>query len=235
MNDLVVEYRFSMADGQKMRFVICLDPSCLEMTGSPQELPPEWTQLEFHGCRNCPLSPSEHLHCPLALAISHIVDGFAHIVSYDETELEVVTRERTVTQHTTVQRAVSSLMGLVMATSGCPHTAFFRPMAMFHLPLATMIETTYRSVSMYLLAQYFRQQAGLETDTALTGLKQIYADLGEINIAIAQRLRHAVPSDAAVNAVVLLDLFAKVLPLSIDDAVEELAYLFTPYLTPTLR
>lgn len=233
MADLTVEYRFAMADGTRMQFVICLDPECLEMTcHQNREDPPTWTRLDFYPCPNCPLSATEHLHCPLALAILHIVSGFSSIVSYEETSLEVVTRERTIVQRTTVQRGVSSLMGLVMAASGCPHTRFFRPMAMFHLPLANHEETIYRATSMYLLAQYLRRQSGLAAELELEGLRKIYRNIEVVNRAIAQRLRAASDKDASVNAVVQLDLYAKILPLAIDSALEELLPVFVPYLEP---
>ena len=59
-----------------------------------------------------------------------------------------------------------------MATSGCPHMDFFKPMARFHLPLANAEETVYRATSMYLLAQYFLQREGKEADMELEGLKK---------------------------------------------------------------
>jgi hypothetical protein len=34
-----------------------------------------------------------------------------------------------------------------------------------------------------------------------------------------------------VNAVILLDMFAKSMPLAIDDSLEEIRYLFKPYLS----
>lgn len=227
-----VEYRFSMADGARKHFVICLDPECLELTCQTMENPPPWTRLEFHICAHCPLSPDEHLHCPLALAILQIVDDFSHIVSYEETLLEVVTKERTISQATTVQRGVSSLMGLLMATSGCPHLAFFRPMAAFHLPLATQQETMMRAVSMYLMAQYMRHRLGLDAKLEVDGLWEIYRNIEKVNLAMARRLRAASDQDSSVNALVQLDLYAKMVPLILDEALMELRPYFEAYLRP---
>jgi hypothetical protein len=42
-----------------------------------------------------------------------------------------------------------------VATSGCRYTAYFKPMARFHLPFANEEETAYRAISMYLLSQRF--------------------------------------------------------------------------------
>jgi hypothetical protein len=153
-------------------------------------------------------------------------------LSYDAVDVEVITAERTVVKHTTAQRTISSLMGLVTATSGCPHTDYLKPLARFHLPLASEEETIFRASAMYLLAQYFRHKQGLEADLELRGLTQRYRELHEVNLAMAQRLRAATSTDAAANAVVLLDLFAKSLPYAIEESLGEIAYLFKPYFDP---
>ena len=121
-------------------------------------------------------------------------------------------------------------MGLIMATSGCPHTSFFKPMARFHLPLASADETIYRATSMYLLAQYFLRKQGQETDLELEGLAKIYHNIQLINKALAERLRAITDKDSAINALILLDIFAQTLPYAIEDSLEEVRYLFTPYL-----
>ncbi len=54
---------------------------------------------------------------------------------------------------TTAQQAMSSVLGLIMATAGCPWTDRLRPMARFHLPFASDAETLYRSISMFLLSR----------------------------------------------------------------------------------
>jgi hypothetical protein len=103
-------------------------------------------------------------------------------------------------------------------------------MARFHLPLATEEETIYRATSMYLLAQYFRAQEGGTPDLALDGLLEIYERMHTVNMNIASRLRKAVEKDSSLNALVLLDLFSKALPDTIEYSLDEIRYLFRPYL-----
>ena len=74
------------------------------------------------------------------------------LVSFDTVGVTVVQAERTVHAETTAQQAMSSVLGLIMATAGCPWTDRLRPMARFHLPFASEVETLYRSVSMFLLS-----------------------------------------------------------------------------------
>ena len=60
----------------------------------------------------------------------------------------------------------------------------------------------------------------------LDGLKEIYANLKTINLAIAERFREGIKTDSSANAIIILDTFAQLVPYSIDEALEELRYLF---------
>jgi hypothetical protein len=145
--------------------------------------------------------------------------------------VDVVTEVRSISQDTTAEEGIGSLMGLVSATSGCPHTAFFKPLARFHLPFAGQAETVFRVASMYLLGQYFRKKAGLDADLALKGLRKTYDDVQVVNASVAARLRSATEKDSMLNAIVLLDMYAKTLSFAIDQSLEEIHYLFAPSLT----
>lgn len=232
MEPLTIEYQFRMRDGKEDLISLCLDPVSLELIDANLPPAPPWTALTFKQCPNCPLSEADHPFCPLARHLVNLVNRFECLISYDWLHVEVKTVERFISQETTAQRALSSLMGLIFPTSGCPRTAFFKPMARFHLPFSSEDETIYRATSMYLLAQYFRQKNGQTADIALTGLNDIYAQMQEVNRAIASRLRSASSTDASVNALIILDMFAKTLPCVIRDSVEELRHLFVPYLNP---
>lgn len=229
MSKYGIRYTFRLSDGSEERIDLQLDRISMQLTGTESEARPDWTRLGFHQCPNCPLSPEQHPHCPLALNLVGLVERFDGLLSHDKVELEVVTEDRTVTQTTTAQRGISSLMGLVIATSGCPHAAFLRPMARYHLPLASREETTYRATSMYLLAQYFLKKAGATADLELDGLTKIYRELGTVNSSIAERLRAATTSDSSVNAIIVLDVYAKTVELVIEESLERVKHLFAPY------
>lgn len=231
MENITIEYRFTFPDGNHDVFQLNIDSQSLELTGNTPDNPPSWTRLDFHQCPNCLLSTRMNPYCPLALNLVNIVTFFDRIYSYDELDVEVKTVERCMSQRTSAQRAVSSLMGVVIATSGCPHTVFFKPMARFHLPFASEAETVYRAVSMYLLAQYFLTKEGKKGDTELKGLKKIYDNMQVVNGSIAERLRAGSKTDTSVNSIVLLNLYAMAMPYVIQDSLEELRYLFAPYVT----
>jgi len=121
-------------------------------------------------------------------------------------------------------------MGLMMAASGCPHMAFFKPMARFHLPMSTDEETIYRAVSIYLLAQYFVKQKDRQRNFQLEGLKDIYENIQLVNSYVADRLRAATKSDSSLNGLITLDMFAKSILFAIKESLEGIRYLFSPYL-----
>ncbi len=229
MRKIEIRYCFTLDQGRSEIIDLRIDDQTLENLEQPSAHLPEWTRLDFHQCPHCPLDPASRPHCPVAVCLVGVASRFEDIVSFDEVEVTVVSKERTVSQQTTAQRAISSLLGLLFATSGCPHTQFFKPMACFHLPLATEEDTIFRVAGMYLLGQYFRGREGRGEDLSLAGLTTIYQNMQQVNVEIADRLRSAFKSDSSVNALILLDMFAKALPFVIKDTLEEIRYLFDPY------
>jgi len=232
MKEFTIYYNFKFPDGSDEGFQLRLDPETLELQGNTPDGVPAWTKLDFHQCPNCPLSVEKHPECPLALRLVNLVQRFDGVLSHDRVDLEVITEERTIRQKTTAQRGIGSLMGLVIASSGCPHTAYLRPMARFHLPLASNEETVYRATSMYFLAQYFAKKEGANANLELDGLSHIYENLQIINVAIAERLRAATTTDSSVNAIVVLDVYAKTVEMVIGGSLERIRYLFAPYFQP---
>ncbi|MBT4484659.1 MAG: hypothetical protein HOC71_13390 [Candidatus Latescibacteria bacterium] len=234
MNTLTIKYCFTLQDDSKRVFNLLLDAHTLELTDNVPEVLPSWTNLDFHQCSNCPLSIQTHPHCPLAANLVNIVKGFDGLLSYDDIHLDVFAEDRVISQNTTAQKGISSLMGIVNAASGCPHTVFFRPMARFHLPLASEEETIYRASSMYMLAQYFLKNDGKTIDLELMGLAEIYNKLQVMNTAVSQRLRAATKTDSSINAVIMLHTFSVTLPYVIEESLEEIRYLFYPYIKSSL-
>ena len=177
-----------------------------------------------------PAQRRTHPLCPAAAKLADVVPRFEPLLSYDSVRLEVETEERTTVGETSAQQALSSMLGLIMATSGCPHTEFLKGMARFHLPLASEEETLFRSVATYLLAQYLRQRHGAAPDVELRGLQHIYAELRVVNAAFTKRLRAAGRADATLNALVLLDVFAIIVPSAVEESLADLGSALEPVL-----
>ncbi|MGI5860532.1 MAG: DUF6901 family protein [Myxococcales bacterium] len=224
-----IHYVFRLSDGTEVEFTVRLHPETLLNVASLPEQAPEWTQLEFQQCPNCPLDPKTMPLCPTAAHLVDAVSGFSRTLSFEEAEVRVDVPERSMSAHTTVQAGLSSLLGIYMSTSGCPILAKLRPMVRFHLPFATPLETMFRSTSMYLVGQFLRMQDGHQPDWTLAGLADAYRATAEVNRAFARRLWAASEKDANINALILLDIFTKAVPDSIEDRLVELKGIFSAW------
>jgi hypothetical protein len=230
MEQIKYQYKFTFSDGHSETFPIVLDGTTLE----PQEpLPlklPEWTRLRFEKCDNCTLDPLEHAYCPLAARLEPVLNKMVKVLSHEDVEVEVLLDERTVTRSCTAQEGLSALMGVITATCGCPNTSFFKPMARFHLPFANTEETFYRATSMYMLGQYYRWHNDKGFDMDMKGLLNFYKGVSKVNRGISNRIKAEQREDGAINALVLLDMFAMTIPESLDDILEKMEPLFKPYI-----
>jgi hypothetical protein len=231
VSKVTLNYRFTLPDSRERVFALELDRDTAELTPPESPDPPAWTRLAFNQCSGCPLEKSKVSHCPAALHLAAVIDGFADLVSYDTVRVAVESEERSVVATLSAQQALASLIGLLMASSGCPRTAVFRPMARFHLPFSSESETAYRVASMYLLAQHFIARDGCKPDLALEDLQRVYRGVHAVNRGMAQRLRAASRQDAIVNAIVLLDVYTSLVPSAIHDILGEIKPAFAALLS----
>jgi hypothetical protein len=220
---LRIRYGFDLPNGSKKHVDLSFDPANFRLSNAVPEDPPFWTELKFSQCANCPLSSDEHSHCPSALHMAPAVELLKELVSFDTVGVTVTQPERTVHAETTAQQALSSVLGLIMATSGCPWTDRLRPMARFHLPFASEAETVYRSVCMFLLA---RELVGAGETPGFATLKDLYENLHVVNRDMSRRLGAATRTDPARNAMALLDSYTTLLPAALESQLMDLKPLF---------
>lgn len=178
---------------------------------------PEWTQLEFQRCSNCPIDPAQHRCCPPALDIVPLAEPFADSLSIARVDVWVHTAERSYFKNCDLQTALKSLFGLVMASSACPHMARLKPLAYFHLPFATLEETVHRTVGAYLVNQYLSHTEGGKADWELKGLETLFGELRTVNIHFMKRLRKASTEDANINALQSFVSISSLVEMGIDD------------------
>ncbi len=226
---LFFDYHFQFKDGEEHTIRIHLDPETLLYLPQKSFAGGDWTRLELHQCENCPLSAEHDPNCAVALCIEGLVKEFSDKFSYETAEITVATNERTYSKRTTMQKVVSSILGILMVSSGCPVMAKLRPMVRFHLPFSTVLETTFRTITTYLLGQFFLKKRGKAGDFTFEGLTEIYKNVNMVNAGMARRINSMAGKDASVNALIVLDIFAMDVPLSIEDQVEELQPLFSSY------
>ena len=201
-------YRFSLPDGRVKEFLVQLDPDTLALRRDESAELPEWTKLSYQQCPNCPLKEKDSPRCPPAAALADVIDYFKDSLSSETADVEIVTEGRSYRKESSLSSGVSGLFGLVMSTSGCPILGKLKPMVREHLPFATLKESLYRFLSMYMLAQRLRAWKDMVPDWEMKGLIGLLEDLRIVNRAFCQRLYAVCRKDASLNALVHLDCFA---------------------------
>lgn len=225
---LSIRYALALPDGARHVLDFEIDSTTMELHRPVVAKPPEWTDLDRHRCPHCPLTAEQTPQCPVALNLVTVMETLGALWSCDTLHLEARVGERTVAAETSAQRAASSIMGLVIATSGCPHTHFLKPMARFHQPLIDTEETMFRVLATYALAELALEAKGEPFE--LQHLTALFQRLEVVNLHMIKRLRMAHKTDVGLNAVIILDTYAKHLPLNLDDKFAELRRLFGPFL-----
>ena len=180
-----------------------------------------WTALSYKQCSICTLSTDEYNNCPPAADLQEVVDRFSKTLSVADVAVYVATSERIYYKKTDAQTGLDALLGLMMATSGCPILGKFKTMARTHLPFANYYESTSRSIGTYLLKQYFVMKDGGKPDWELKGLIDFYGEITTVNEHFADRVRDASEKDAGVNAVIQLSALSVVLGSSMEEQLDD--------------
>jgi hypothetical protein len=214
---LVFHYRFRFNDGEAREFTVELHPETLALRAPELAAHPWWTRLGYFQCGNCPLQESRQPRCPIAVNLVEIVAFFKDRVSHDEAHVYVEALGRCYFKRVSLQEALSSLLGIYMVTSGCPVLDKLRPMVATHLPFMSSEESTYRMISMYLMAQLFIAREGGEPDWELHELAPLLEAARQANAGFCSRIKTLHVKDALLNALSILSALGEVTSLSIVD------------------
>ena len=230
LSELSYHYRFQFESTLTLEFDLRLDRDTLAYL-SPYDSGAEGVEPGTFPCRECPIREGPLPACPVITNVAPLMEAFEGTASFDRVAVEVESEERTISnREITLQKGLSSMLGIIMVTSGCPDLDMLRPMVRLHLPFASLQETAFRAASTYLLANYMRSIKGLEPDWSLQGLVSIYRRIEAINHDLSQWLRVASSDDANPNALVILDVFAKMMPKFIEHNLAEFEPLFAPHM-----
>ncbi len=220
-----ITYDFAFDDGTTFHFEVPLR-GWAETPATREQPLPEWTLLATDPCPNCPLDRATHKYCPAAVDLHAAATKFGAIASYTRARVSVVVGQRTFVSECDMNTGLRSLFGLYMALSGCPITSRLRPLALRHLPFATMEETLSRVVSHYLLKQYFVHKSGGTPDWELKGLVALYDALDVVSSAFVKRVGHASERDSNLNAICDFATFSRVYVMALDELLKEDKELF---------
>jgi hypothetical protein len=220
-----VDYKFEFADGEILTYEVDLNRHLDKAAYQKDtEIHPEpWTKLGYCKCVNCPLKADEP-YCPVALDTQKVVNDFRNQKAFQKVNVTVVTTERTYVKYTGLEEGLRSLMGLIMATSSCPILAKLRPMAINHMPFSSENEFILRSVSTYLLQQYFTVREGGKPDWELKGLIELNKSLQLVNQALWQRIHTACESDSNLKALLSFFSMASSVSFSLESQLIKLKH-----------
>lgn len=213
---MIVHYRLLIPEGQKLSFQVDTEREhTVPQSGS------DWARLGSHKCPNCPLAESQHRYCPAAVDTQPLVEACGGQVSFSKITATVqLGEQRTLTAVCDLQTALSSILGLIMATSGCPIVSRLRGMARQHVPFQTLQESHLRMVGAWLVGRMLEDEwDGVDS---LAGLHELVREIGVVNRAFMNRLRAAASKDANLNALATLAASAMNVEFSLEDASDEL-------------
>ncbi len=224
-NILVFNYCFLFSDNSEKIITVSVDKESLSIVKPTCEYFPEWAKLSNFKCPHCPLDEKENEFCPLALNLQLILSEFSDRNSYDQVKVYVETEFRNYEKKTSLQQGVSSLLGILMVTSGCPIMGKLKPLLYFHLPFATIEETEVRALAFYLLAQYVKMLKGEEPDWEMQKLKKIYEDVRQLNYSVSKKIVNLENKDASINSLIILNNFAEFVNIILsENTIEELEF-----------
>jgi hypothetical protein len=235
MEEITSEFEYDFAflfnDGKEKRVKVRIDEKTLNIIRPAIKVPPKWTEISNFMCPHCPIDKAKFKYCPLAVNLNDVISDFKEFHSYDEVEVTIRTNARTYYKKTSLQNALGSLLGIVMVANDCPTMGKLKPMMRYHLPFATLEETDYRVLSMYLLAQYVIAKKGGEPDWEMNNLKDLYEEIKLLNQNACRHLSEIESKDAIVNAVVTLNSFAEHVTFLLGkNMMQRLEILFKDYL-----
>lgn len=212
---LRVIYRVEKPGGEVVEFDIRLNEQGM-LEDPPTEGPP-WTRMDGERCADC---VDHGPACRAALAIAPVVDAFMSIDSLQQVRARASVPNYTAEMTGPVSIVASSIMGLAMAASGCPKLAPFRAMAIYHQPFSTLEDTVIRAAGFLLLGRW--AHATLVEEDPFAPLIDAWEQLEEVNLRIARCLQDYCATDAALNGLVNLDMFAKAGGFGLESALASL-------------
>lgn len=216
---MAIEYRITLDDNHQFSYRIELDR---QYDAHEAETTSKWTRLENNQCSNCPLSKDQFSRCPAAVDLHPVIEDFRGLPAVKKAHVWVRTPEREYSKQVGLDEGLRSLLGVIMATSGCPLLGKLRPMAHNHLPFASSQEFILRTVSQYLTRQYFNYREGRLADWDLKGLVKQYQQLQLVNQAFWQRILDVCEGDSNLKAFLTFFSMSSSLTVSMETQLQKI-------------
>lgn len=212
-----IDYRITKPDNTCIHIPVQLDERGLRITDTAGGEPAEVAEYAGEDCISC---ERYYGHCKAERAIADVTATFDDLQSTDLVNTAVEIEGRTLHLESPAPRALASLMGLLMASSGCPRLLPFRAMAVFHQPFATPEENVVRAAGFWLIRSWTQ---GIQLDgDAFASLQHAWSNLEEVNQHVSAKVLANTKNDAASNGIAYLDVLAKIGTFGLDSALDML-------------
>lgn len=220
-----LKYTFKFNNGKTWEYELQFDDTHRYIPKPSSEMNP-WTKLEFHKCSHCPLNETDSPQCPIARNLDQVVEDSKSTLSTERAVVTVETSERTYSKECPSADGLRSLFGLLMASSGCPHLDWLRPLARFHLPFSDTEETLFRVLSLQLLEEFIQNDGTLPGSECAKMIEKRYQEVEKVNHQFVNRIRSYCKADADKNAIAALDVFVQLFGLHFQNDFQSLRKLF---------
>ncbi len=214
-----IEYRVTLDETHEFTYTIDLDR---QYDPAAAEKAPKWTRLCHQQCSNCPLSREQYTHCPAAVDLHRVIEDFQGLPAIQKARVWVKTPEREYSKVVGLEEALRSLLGVIMASSACPVLHKLKPMAQQHLPFANNQEFVLRTISVYLMRQYFNLREGRYPDWELKGLVSSFQQLQLVNQAFWQRILDTCSGDSNLKAFLTFFSMSSSLTYSLETQLQKI-------------
>ncbi len=178
-------------------------------------------KLEFEQCDECTIPKGSRETCPAAVAIQPVISVSDAFYSFDKVLVIVKRSDLNLEASTTTQRAIRSLIGLLLGLSECPLYKLLRPMAYFHLPFGNIDHRVFRILGTSLIYQYIRNLDGQNPDWELNDLRETLQKFHQVNKKLSRRIRTVCQKDATTNAIALFDLMVDKVEIALENNLKQ--------------
>lgn len=224
-----ISYTFELENGSRWEYQLEFDEAHHYVSPNDSVVR-DWTKLEFNKCPHCPLKADKSPQCPVAKNLDRVVEDSKSTLSFTRAKVTVSTKERSYSKECATQEGLRSLFGLLMASSGCPHLDWLRPLARFHLPFGDIDESLFRILSLQLLEAFLSGKGGSMQDCAKE-IEVRYRNVEKVNHTFKKRIRDHCQQDADKNAIAALDVFVQMFNFQAESNFSSLRKYFSEAVT----
>ena len=180
----------------------------------------DWVKLEYHQCPTCPFKSKNVTFCPAAFELPDVILQCSSCISYERVELSRIAEGGTVTTETDMQKALFAVIGEKAISSACSILNSRQWSLDYYSILPTPDNLFYRSISSYLMRQYFASPG--KSDPDLKGHLDYLDEVINIFGSLLERIRGESSQDANNNALASIVMSGQLLRYQRDDWLDAL-------------